>query len=77
MTGPGGRAAGRIFALWAGIVVAWGAALVVVYLQSPEHFVPALVAASVLALIAGVVATVRIRAGMHEPLITVEDLRRR
>lgn len=75
--GPRGSATGRVVALWAGIAVAWGAVLVVVYLQLPDHLVSTMVLASVLAVLGGVLGTVRIRASVREPLITVEDLRRR
>jgi hypothetical protein len=67
----------RAAALWAGVLAASCAIAVVVYLRYREGLVPVLVVTGVLAVVAGAVGTARIRAQEEEPMITVEDLRRR
>lgn len=74
---PHARVLRRTIALWAGITVAWAALLVVTFLALPEHFGAVLVASTVMALLVGAVMTVRLYKSAYEPLITVEDLRRR
>lgn len=64
-------------ALWGGIAVAWVGAVVLAYLLFRERFVAVLVVTTAAALIGGTIATVRLKAGTSDRLITVEDLRRR
>jgi hypothetical protein len=67
----------RSIALWAGLVVAWATVAVMEDLRFHEWLVPTLVATTVLALLCGIVLTVRFRTQDHRPFITVADLHRR
>lgn len=67
----------RAGALWAGILAAGAAVVVVVYLRFPDVLVPGMVGTAVVAVLVGVIGTVRFRKQDHEPLITVKDLRQR
>lgn len=60
-----------------GIIAAWAAVLVVGYLRFREIFLPIFVGTAVIAIVGGALRTARLRAQDTEPLITVDDLRRR
>ena len=67
----------RSAALWVGIVAAFLAVLVVAELRYREHFRVIVIVSAVVAIAGGVLRTIRLRAQGSEPMITVEDLRKR
>ena len=76
MDSRGGGCA-RAAAVWLGVGVALGGAVVVEALVLGEWLVPAAAVTAVVALTGGIVATRKLRARTRQTLITVKDLRRR
>lgn len=67
----------RALALWMGLAATWAAAVAAEYIRFRELFLPALAVTSAVALLVGIVGTLRIRSQDEEPFITVQDLHRR